>query len=657
MAIPEAVLAKLETLPTQPGCYLFRDRKNTVVYVGKAKSLRSRVRSYFQPGTSDYRFFIPLLERVLGDIETVVTGTEKEAVLLENALIKEHKPRYNVKLRDDKTYLSLRLDKKVDWPRLEVVRRPNADGASYFGPYPSASSARRSLHLVNKHFKLRTCDDTMFKSRTRPCLEYQIKRCPGPCVLEVNQDEYMQQVRLVELFLEGRDVEMCDRLEEDMKHAAKSLEFERAAGLRDQLTALRSVQERQRVAEVSDVDRDVIGIYREGDAVGITVLVVRSGFVRDTQSTVITKMELPDDELVSLYLSQRYGIGDEDTVKVTRIPDEIVIPVLPEAHDGIADWLSERRGRKVTLAIPQRGARAKLLAMALDNAQHAFREKRVREKGASDHADALQNRLGLPQPPRIIECIDISHHQGGETVGAIVCLKDGVPYKPNYRSYHVRTESTGNDFAAMLEVLQRRFRRGKNEEEGWRLPDLFVVDGGRGQLGIALEALKEVGITNMPVCALAKERENVMGEKLVDRVYQPGRKNPIAIDKHQAALVLLSRARDEAHRFANKIRENLHHRKRLRSELDQLPGVGTKTRVALLRAFGSVAGVKNASLDDMARVQGVGAARARTVFEHFHPGGVVSAAVVVDAASDEAGNEAVGNEATSAVGEGATREG
>lgn len=621
MNVNETIAAKLDTLPAQPGCYLFRDRKGTIIYVGKAKNLRARVRQYFQPSTSDGRYFVPLLERVLGDIETIVTANEREAVLLENSLIKEHKPRYNVRFRDDKDYLSLRLDKSVEWPRLEVVRRPRPDGASYFGPYPSATAARRTLRLVNKYFKLRTCDDTQFAHRTRPCLEYQIKRCPGPCVLPVDREEYAAQVRFVELFLEGKNDELVRRLESDMRAAAQQLEFERAAQLRDQLAAVRMIQEQQRVAEVSDVDRDVIGLYREGDAVAITVLVVRTGFVRDTQTSIVTRNELPDDELIAAFLAQRYGVGETnpDPVQLARIPDEIVVPVLPEAHQGTIDWLSERRGRRVEILVPRRGPRARLLAMANENAQHAFRERRVREKSAEDHAVALQKRLGLPQPPRIIECVDISHHQGGETVGAIVCLKDGVPYKPNYRSYHVVSESSGDDYAAMMEVLTRRFRRGKNNEPGWRLPDLFVVDGGRGQLSIALAVLRELGITGLPVCALAKERQTAGGDKLVDRVYLPGRKNPIPIDRHQAALVLLARARDEAHRFANKIRENLHHRRRLRSELDQLPGIGTKTRVALLKAFGTIEGVRNASLDELARVPGMNAARARVVFEHFHP--------------------------------------
>ncbi|MFO0556959.1 MAG: excinuclease ABC subunit UvrC [Polyangiales bacterium] len=617
----ETVLARLETLPTAPGCYLFRDTKGVIVYVGKARNLRARVRQYFAPGSTDYRYFVPLLEKVLGDIETVVTETEKEAVLLEDSLIKEHKPRYNVRLRDDKTYLSIKLDLRKEWPRLEVVRRPTADKANYYGPYPSATAARRALKLVNKHFKLRTCDDAMMASRTRPCLEYQIKRCPAPCVYEVDKEAYAQQARFVGLFLEGKNDELAKRIESDMKDAAKQLAFERAAQLRDQLSAIREVQERQRVAEVSDRDRDVIGIYREGDAVALAVLVVRAGFVRDTQVSLLTRCELPDDEIIDAFLSQRYGVGADESelfARRSRIPDEVVVPVLPEAHEGLAQWLTEQRAKKVEIAVPKAGSRAKLLAMANQNAQHRFRERRVIEKTAEEHADALQERLGLAKPPRTIECVDISHHRGQDTVAAIVCLEDGAPKKKNYRSYHVREDTGGNDYAAMLEVLRRRFARGKAGEAGWELPDLFMVDGGRGQLGVAMAVLEELEIEGFAVCSLAKERESVTGDKLVDRVYLPGRKNPIAIDRHQAALVLLARARDEAHRFANKIREGLHHRRRLASEIDQLPGVGTKTRVALLKHFGSLDAIREASLDQLERVAGVNAQRARAVFEHFH---------------------------------------
>jgi excinuclease ABC subunit C len=614
----EALLARLETLPTSPGCYLFRDKKGKIIYVGKARSLRQRVRQYFAPNSSDYRYFVPLLEKVLGDVETVVTATEKEAVLLEDALIKEHKPKYNVKLRDDKSYLSLRVDRKREWPLVEMVRRPSADGAHYFGPYPSASSARRALKLVNKHFKLRTCSDTMMASRTRPCLEYQIKRCPGPCVYDIDHDAYLQQVKYAELFLEGKNDELSKRLEAGMKESAKSLDFERAATLRDQLTSIREVQERQRVAEVSDVDRDVIGLYREGDTVSVALLVVRAGFVRDTQVTLISKIELPDDEIVNAFLSRRYGVGEEDVASKTRIPDEIVVAVLPEMSEGLAALLSDKKGTKVEISVPKAGRRAQLLAMAHQNAQHRFRERRVVEKSAEEHAEALQERLGLEKAPRVIECVDISHHQGSETVAAVVCLENGAPKKKNYRSFHVQSDTGGDDYKAMLEVLTRRFKRGKNKEAGWEFPDLFMVDGGRGQLNIALTVLKELSITDLAVCSLAKERENVMGDKLVDRVYLPNRKNPIAIDRHQAALVLLARARDEAHRFANKIREDLHHRRRLSSELDKLPGIGTKSRVALLKHFGSLDGVRDAAMDELMRVEGITEPRARAVFEYFH---------------------------------------
>ncbi len=611
----EELRARLDTLPTSPGCYLFKNKKGVVVYVGKARSLRQRVRQYFQPNSSDYRYFIPLLDRVLGDIETVVTASEKEAVLLENSLIKQHRPKYNVRLRDDKDYLSVRLDKRVAWPRLEVVRRPKADGAAYFGPYPSSTEARRTLKTINRHFQLRTCDDDEFAQRTRPCLEHQIKRCSGPCVLPVPPEEYAAQVDYVEMFLGGRTRELVGSLEEEMRAASNAMEFERAARLRDQITAVAQVTEAQRVAEVSDLDRDVFGLYREGDGVVITLLIVRSGFVRDTQSMVFARSELPDDELVSQVLTGRYA-GDGAT-----IPDEVVLPLEPEGCDGIAEVLSEQRGKPVKIIVkPTDGSGAPLLSMAMENARHAFREKRMAVASAGGQAEALARALGLEEPPRTIECVDISHHAGAETVGAVVCLVDGIPYKRGYKGFHVRTENTGDDYKAMYEVLSRRFRRGKNHEKGWELPDLFVVDGGRGQLGIAMTVLKELGVTDLAVCSLAKERENVLGEKVVDRVYQPGRKNPVTIRDNGPALVPLARARDEAHRFANRTREALHHKKRLRSELDGLPGLGPMAAKALLRKFGSVAGVAEATLAELTSVTGVGPRRAQAAYEHLHPG-------------------------------------
>lgn len=613
--LAETVRAKLETLPTSPGCYIFRNKKGAVVYVGKAKSLRARVRQYFQPNSSDYRYFIPLLERVLGDIDTVVTATEKEAVLLENALIKEHRPKYNVRLRDDKDYLSVRLDKRAAWPRLEVVRRPRADGAEYFGPYPSATDARRALRLINRHFQLRTCDDDEFRGRSRPCLEHQIKRCLGPCVLPVDKAQYDAQVGYVELFLRGRNTELAERLEREMRSAAAALDFERAARLRDQVTAMRRVTETQRVAEVSDRDRDVFGLYREGESVVVTLLLVRDGFVRDTQSSTFGRVELPDDELVAQVLSGRYG---DDAVTV---PHEVVVPVLPDGVEGVQEWLSERAGRPVRVLRPEGdGAAAQLLALAMENAQHAFRERRVAVAQAEGQAESLARALELEEPPRVIECVDISHHQGAETVGAIVCLQEGVAYKKKYRGYHVRSEHGGDDYNAMHEVLSRRFKRAKKGDAGWELPDLFVVDGGRGQLNVARAVLQELGITDLPLCSLAKERENVLGEKVVDRVYVPGRKNPVTMKENAPAIVLLARARDEAHRFANKVREDLHHRLRLRSEIDELPGVGPSVRTALLKRFGSLAGVAEATFAELSATAGVGRRRAQTVYEHFHPG-------------------------------------
>lgn len=704
---PEALLAaKLASLPTKPGCYLFIDKAGAVVYVGKAKSLRSRVRSYFQESGSDARYFIPILRKIVADLETVVTATEKEAAVLENELVKQHKPRFNVKLRDDKDFLCLKLDTQKAWPMLETVRRPAPDKARYFGPYHSATSARRTLHLVNKHFQLRTCSDTEMASRRRPCLQYQIKRCLAPCVMDVDRELYTEMVRSVALFLEGRHDELTGELTTRMRDASRELEFERAAIYRDQLRAVEAVREAQRVVYVKDVDQDVVGIYREGTLVEVEVILVRRGRVADTLSFSLRNMELPDDEVLGGFLNEYYGVAS------TTIPDEVLVPVLPDGAEGVAEWLGDRRGRKVALFVPQRGPRVDLLKMASENAAHAFREKQRSSDDLEARLEELRERLRLPTLPRRIECCDISHLGGGDTVGSIVALLDGQPDKKRYRSFNVKSVADGDDYAAMYEVLSRRFRRGKaarqaspastaeseaalgaegapesdvmegvaesdmmegvaesdmmesdpaesdalesdamegdvaeedigfatasdatpqtegtqvsaaaeresagsggdvsrSAEAGggeWDLPDLFVVDGGRGQLQVALSAARDLGLHGLPIVGLAKERETQTGEKLVDRVYLPGQKNGIPLRSTSSALFFLARARDEAHRFANHARKRLGKARRLRSAIEDIPGLGSAVRTALLRELGSMEGVRRATDAQILAVTGV----------------------------------------------------
>jgi excinuclease ABC subunit C len=582
--------------------------------VGKAKSLRSRVRSYFQEGGSDARAFIPFLRRHAQDLETIVTATEKEAAILENSLIKERKPRYNVKLRDDKEYLSLRLSLEHAYPRLELVRKPTKDGASYYGPYHSATAARRTLNLVEKHFKLRTCSDREIGQRKRPCLEYQIQRCLAPCVLEIDRELYAQQVRAVGLFLAGRHDELTRDLQERMKSASQNLEFELAGIYRDQLAAVESARQAQRVVVVSDRDQDVLGIYREGDLAELCVMVVRQGRMIDTGSFSMKNVELPDDEVVATFLREHYGEGGSGQA---HVPDEVIVPTLPEGVDGVSEWLMERRAEvvesrrsKVEVLAPARGPRRALLEMATDNAKHAFEEKRRAADDIDQRLARVQERLRLPTLPRRIECCDISHLGGADTVGAVVALLDGQLDKKRYRSYIVRSAGAGDDYQAMFEVLSRRFRRGKaakedEAESSWDLPDLFVVDGGRGQLGVALAAAHDLGLHDLCIVGLAKEKENVAGDKLVDRVYLPGQKNPIPLRPNSPELFLLARARDEAHRFSNRGRTKVGKRRRFASELDSIAGIGPKTRTALLKTLGSVAALRQASDEQILAVPGV----------------------------------------------------
>lgn len=643
-ALPELVRQKLETLPREPGVYLFRDGAARVLYVGKAKSLRSRVRSYFAEHGGDGRFFIPLLPELIADLETIVVGSEKEALILENELIKQHRPRFNVKLRDDKTYLSLKLTAGHPWPRLVVIRRDDGSPGPVFGPFDSATAARRTLHVVNKHFQLRTCSDADFANRQRPCLQHQIKRCPAPCVLAVDPSWYAAQVELVSLFLESRHDELRATVETRMREAATAFRYELAAVYRDQLRAIDRVQEEQRIVTDDTTDRDVVGLHRDGERVEMAHLRVRAGRLVDVRTIPGVQAVVDDEALVAAYVLQSYLGGeperedearddDAPVLETTRatddvrarvpIPSEIVLPCEPEGRVALEAELRRAAGRKVALLVPKRGLRSDLLRLANENAAHAFAEKRRANDDLEARLVKLRDLLRLPSLPRRVECCDISHLGGGDTVGAIVAFRDGAPDKSRYRSFHVRDDVAerrgGDDYGAMYEVLSRRFRRGRTAREAidegtsWELPDLFVVDGGRGQVGVAVTAARDLGLHDLPIVGLAKERELTSGDRVVDRLYLPGQKNPIELRSHAAALGFLGHLRDEAHRFANRARERLGKVRRFHSALDDVKGVSGETKRRLLERFGSVRGILQATDAELGAVEGMGGPQVRAL--------------------------------------------
>ncbi len=610
--VAEAARRKLDNLPGSPGVYVFHGAKGKVLYVGKARSLRSRVRSYFQAGSSDLRAFVSRLERELSDIETFVTHTDKEAALLENQLIKSHQPKYNVKLRDDKEYLSLRLDAKKPWPRLEVVRHPKPDGAQYFGPYHSATAARQTLRLVNRYFQLRTCTDTEFRLRTRPCLQYQIKRCPGPCVLEVDEEEYRAQVANVARFLDGRHDELVRDLDARMQSSSRAFEYEQAALYRDQLRAVERAQQEQRVAGVQKADQDVIGFYRQGDQVELAVLSMRGGRLFGVRTFPLRRVAVPNDEMLGSFLRQHYTARP-------ALPDEILVPMPIEMSEALEELLNEGRKRKARIVQPRRGAKAKLLDLARENAEHAFREKERAQENVEARLDEIRKQLRLTSIPRRIECVDISHIGGEETVAVFVALQDGEPARDRYRSFRVKQVGGGDDYGAMYEVLVRRLRRGRHGEAGWELPDLLVVDGGKGQLGVLERAKEDVGVSELELASVAKPRIKATGEEEGDRVFRPGQKNPIPV-RASSALSILLLARDEAHRASNDLRKKVGKKRRLRSELDAVPGVGPKTRTKLLRNLGSLRDVLAATeeqLIDGGATKKQAHAIKQTLGEHF----------------------------------------
>ncbi len=622
---------KLEAIAPEPGVYLLRDKAGKVLYVGKAKSLRSRVRAYFREG-GDGRFQVRFLMRKVRDFDTLVTATEKEALILENNLIKQYHPRYNIRLKDDKSYLSAKITNHP-WPRIMVTRKIVKDGGKYFGPFGSADGLRETIDVIRKVFPLRTCSDAVFRNRTRPCLEYQIKRCMAPCCLPVDREEYERHLKAAQMLLEGKDLELLRELREQMRSHAARLEFEQAAKIRDRVRAIEKTVERQTALHHWGIDQDVFGLYREGGSIEAIALMVRGGKLTSTQSFSFQNLEFADQDVLADLLTQYYS-------GARNIPDEIILPVELEDAEVRAELLSERRGKKVVLLVPQRGEKVRLLEMANENARQSFASRRDNENTRERMIEDLRAKLHLRNTPKRIECYDISNLQGTMVVGSQVTFDEGEPRKDLYRRYRIKGFEGQDDFASMYEVLKRRLERALRENE---FPDLWVIDGGKGQLNVACAVLKEFNLKEqIDVVSLAKQ--HVFGDrrarevtKSEERVFLPNRKDPIVLPKNSTALFLLVRIRDEAHRFAITYNRELRRRARLRSALDDIEGIGPVRRRALLSHFGSLKKIREATVEEIAAVKGMNRELAGEIRRYLD-----AMAALLDAdEGDEAGQEGV----------------
>jgi len=595
---PLALKEKLQTLPTQPGVYLFKDREGVVLYVGKARVLRDRVRQYFQPGRPADVWRDALCAEI-ADVDMVLTDSEMEALALENNFIKRHQPRFNVLLRDDKNHPYLKLTLGEEYPRLHVVRRVAEDENAYGGPYIPARLGRRTAALTHKIFGVRSCKEVLNGRRARPCLQHQIGRCIAPCVAEVcSLDRYRQACEDAGLFLEGRTEEVLRRLRATMGEAAAADRFEEAASLRDQIRTLERLDTPQKVTTTDIEERDIFAAHVEWGRAALQVFSVREGKIVGREGYLLDHVAEPDG-LLSSAVQQFYAQG-------RYVPREVLVSApLPE-QALLEEWLGQRRGTQVRIRVPQRGEKVRLLEMVGRNARLAYDlEWRHPRKQSQEILRALRDLLDLDVEPKRIECFDISNIQGSDIVASMVCFEEGLPKKSEYRKFRVRgLGAAPDDFAAMREVVGRRYRRLL--EEGKELPDLILIDGGPGQLSSATDALAELGIGHQPVASIAKKEEVI---------FVPGRAEPIALPRSSPVLQLVQRVRDEAHRFAIGFHRQARSQRIIRSELDDIPGVGPAKRRKLLSLFGSLRGVRGASLADLATA--VGAAVAARIRERL----------------------------------------
>jgi len=603
----------LRRQPTSTGVYLMKDAAGEILYVGKAKNLRARLRSYVQ-AERDTRPQIKFLMEHATIIETIVTDTEKEALILENTLIKKHRPRYNIHLRDDKTFVSLRIDLRDEFPMMEVVRQVRQDGARYFGPFSSASALRQTLKEIYRIFPLRHYPPAKCRQRGRPCLFHQIGQCSAPCHGFISVDAYKELVDGVLAFLEGRQGDVVDTLQQRMAVASSEHRYEDAAVLRDQIRAIEKTVERQKSVRYGVIDQDVVGIFRQGGEVEVVVLFYRQGKLTARRNYNLN-WKLDENELLTEFLTQFYG-------RDVPIPDEVVLPIKVEGITSFSEWLTERRGRKVRVVVPQRGERRSLVELANRNAEEAWQERGSRDEARGRLLSEIKQRLHLQRLPQRMECFDVSTIQGQATVASMAVVIDGEPAAAEYRHYRVKTVVGTDDYAALQEVLQRRLRRGLDEG---KLPDFILIDGGKGQLGVLTMVLDELNLTGViEIAGIAKARvkANVRGravERSEERFFLPGRKNPVILRRGSAALFLLERLRDEAHRFAITHHRKVRGKAQLQSSLSDIPGVGPKRQKALLKYFGSLKKIKAASLDDLQAMPDLPENIAGQVYRHFHP--------------------------------------
>jgi len=598
---------QLNRLPDGPGVYLLRDAEGTILYVGKAASLHHRVRSYFGAGQKLSPKLLKMVSRV-ADIDFYVTSSEQEALILELNLIKRHHPRYNVRLKDDKTFPYLKINLREEWPRVHTTRRLEPDGSRYFGPFASAKSVRQTLKVLRGIFPIRYCAKRITGTDSRACLEYHMGRCLGPCIGAVSREEYAEVVKQVTMFLEGKQDKIVRSLQDKMKRAAEALDFEKATLYRDQVQAIEKVAEGQRIAAAVSGEQDVIAFSQDGDQAYVQVFFIRNNKLTGRESFVMqgTQHEKPR-QITTSFIKQFYSSSP-------NIPPRLLLQYPVEDMAVLKDWLRGKRGGRVDIQVPQRGSRKQLVDVVAENARQGLEQLKIRQLATPRELEAaideIEKELNLPRPPLRMEAYDISDIQGKAAVGSMVVFEKGKSKPAHYRRFRIKSVTGANDYAMLQEVLRRRFKHLGMETatpDTWAIvPDLVLIDGGKGQLNAALSAMSEMGVTSVPVASLAKENEEI---------YLPRRTKSIVLPRRSPGLKLLQRLRDEAHRFALGYYHRVHRRELFASAFDGIPGIGPKRKRALLKRFGSVQAVREASLEEMAATNGMTEKLARKVKE------------------------------------------